>query len=118
MLEREVSSENPIDLRLSDNFADNSTQITAIFSDGLFFTRYATAIAEQIAKVLAERYVQEHYAEIAAKLDQQAIANLAMAKAAKDIAEEQINAQPPQVRIVKDTVVVEKGLFTTRVTRR
>ena len=48
----------------------------------------ALGIAHLIAEKIAERYVAEHFAEIAAQLDQNAIANLAVAEASKKIAQE------------------------------
>ena len=45
-------------------------------------------VFEIVCEKIAERYVEEHYAEIAGKLDQNAIANLAVAAAGRKIAEE------------------------------
>jgi len=52
-----------------------------------------TAIIERVA----DRYVEEHYTELAMRLDQQAIANLAVAEAGKKIAEE-IRVRPTILR--------------------
>lgn len=52
-----------------------------------------TAIVDRICGLIAEKFVEDHYAEIAAKLDPQAIANLAIAESAKKIAEE-IRSRP------------------------
>jgi hypothetical protein len=41
-----------------------------------------------VVEKIAERFVQENYAELVSKLDQQAIANLAIADSGKKIAEE------------------------------
>lgn len=46
------------------------------------------AIIDEIVRLTAKRYVEEHYTDLVAKLDQQAIANLAVADAGKKIAEE------------------------------
>ena len=62
------------------------------------------AVLHLVAEKIADRYVEEHYAEIVAKLDQQAIANLAIADSGKKIAEE-IHTRP--------TVLREPGARTT-----
>lgn len=66
---------------------------------------------EEVAALVAQRYVEEHYAELVANLDQQAISNLAIADAGKKIAEE-IRSQP---RVVHDketkTEVYQRGLL-------
>ena len=58
----------------------------------------ALALTRIIAEKIAERYVEEHFAEVAALLDQNAIANLAIAEAgqriAKVIHERQVVLQP------------------------
>lgn len=46
------------------------------------------AILHKVAQAIADRYVLENFPQIAAKLDQNAIANLAIADASKKIAEE------------------------------
>lgn len=56
------------------------------------------SIIQQIVSVVAERYVAEHYPELVAKLDQQAIANLVIAESGKKIAEE-IRLTPGRVQI-------------------
>jgi hypothetical protein len=48
----------------------------------------AREIFAEIVRLVAQKYVDAHYAEIAAMLDQQAIANLSIAEAAKKIAEQ------------------------------
>jgi hypothetical protein len=57
----------------------------------------ANAFAHEVTRILAERYVEENYPALVAKLDQQAIANLAVADAGKKIAEE-IRTQPVVLR--------------------
>jgi len=54
---------------------------------------FAYSILHTIAEKVAERYVEEHFAELTSRLDQNAIANLAIAEASKKIAEE-IRTQP------------------------
>jgi hypothetical protein len=60
-----------------------------------------------VAEKIAERYVEEHYAEIVAKLDQQAIANLAVADSGKKIAEE-IRTRPVVLREPGNRTTVNK----------
>ena len=54
----------------------------------LISSEFSFNILHTIAEKVAERYVEEHFAELSAKLDQNAIANLAIADASKKIAEE------------------------------
>ena len=58
------------------------------------------AVFREIVKIVAQRYVDAHFAEIMAKLDQNAIANLAVAECAKKIAEE-IQRRPTYVHVDK-----------------
>ena len=44
-------------------------------------------VLRAVVRIVAERYVEAHYAEICAHFDQTAIANLAVADAGKKIAE-------------------------------
>ena len=67
------------------------------------------AIVDRICQAVADRYVLEHYPELVAKLDQNAIANLAIAEASKKIAEE-IQRQPNIVHETKREVY-QRGLF-------
>lgn len=53
-------------------------------------------VLRAVVRIVAERYVEAHYAEICAHLDQTAIANLAVADAGKKIAEE-IRMKPPEI---------------------
>lgn len=69
------------------------------------------AIMAKIAQSVADKYVEEHYAEIAARLDQNAIANSAIAEAGKKIAEE-IQRKPNIVHEVENhTEVYQRGVF-------
>lgn len=58
------------------------------------------AVFEEIVAIVANRYVDAHFAEIVAKLDQNAIVNLAVAQCAKMIAEE-IQRKPTYVHVDK-----------------
>jgi hypothetical protein len=62
------------------------------------------AILAKIAGLIAERYVEQNYAAIIAKLDQAAIANLAIADAAKKIAEE-IRVKPTVIEVPRPRLV-------------
>jgi hypothetical protein len=46
------------------------------------------AILHEVVRLISERFVEENYASLVSKLDQQAIANLAVADSGKKIAEE------------------------------
>src|SRR6266702_6782177 len=72
---------------------------------------FAYSILHTIAEKVAEKYVEEHYAELTAKLDQNAIANLAIAEASKKIAEE-IERRPTILHETKHhTAVYQRGLL-------
>lgn len=58
------------------------------------------AVFREIVAIVAQRYVDAHYSEIVAELDQRAIANLAVAGAAKKIAEE-IHRRPTVITVEK-----------------
>ena len=74
-----------------------------------YLTEFPEAIFQEVVRQIATRYVEEHYQEIAAKLDQNAIANLAIAEASKKIAEE-IQRQPNIVERTR-TEVYQRGVF-------
>ena len=68
-------------------------------------------IIGEIGRLVAERYVEENYGELVGKMDQQAIANLAIADAGKKIAEE-IRLKPTVVRERETrTEVYQRGLL-------
>jgi hypothetical protein len=90
------------------SMGDNSEMIVAKFTTPIL-CEFPDAILVEVVQQIATRYVEEHYAEIAARLDQNAIANLAIAEAAKKIAEE-IQRQPNIIR-EKDTRVYQRGVF-------
>lgn len=71
------------------NSTEYSTMYEVTLPDTFLFSdQFAYEVVRQIAEAVATKYVDEHYAEIAALLDQNAIANLAIADAGKKIAEE------------------------------
>jgi hypothetical protein len=89
---------------------DSKIHLVATFEQ-IFCRSMTHEIIRQVAEKVAERYVEEHYAEIVAKLDQQAIANLAVADSGKKIAEE-IRTRPVVLREPgKKTVVNHWSLF-------
>jgi hypothetical protein len=65
---------------------DNKVVVAATFSD--YPTLMGSAILNEIVRQIAEKFVEENYASLVSKLDQQAIANLAIADSGKKIAEE------------------------------
>jgi hypothetical protein len=71
------------------------TLLQAVVSDHAMMQKYAeNALLEEILKLLAAKYVEDHYQEIVAGLNQKAIANLAISEIAKIVAERIQN--PPQ----------------------
>ena len=74
---------------ISDPQDDRVTLAATFHQDDMLSPKlYAEFLYQRIGELVAERYVAEHYAELVAKLDPQAIANLAIADAGKKIAEE------------------------------
>lgn len=77
--------------------------VSATISPLQFIEKYSESrIMDEICSRIAEKFVADHYAEIAAKLDSQAIANLSIADAGKKIAEA-ISARPVVYRERGDT---------------
>jgi len=74
-----------------------------------FLTEFPEAIFGEVVRQIAARYVEEHYMEIAARLDQNSIANLAIAEASKKIAEE--IQRRPNIIHEKDTQIYQRGVF-------
>jgi len=62
------------------------TTVCATFED--YPNVLGSALLQAVVEKLADRFVEENYTQLAAKLDQQAVANLAVAGAGKKIAEE------------------------------
>lgn len=88
----------------TDNCSYMSVKISDIISE-----YSANAVVHEIVRLAAARYVEENYAAIAAKLDQNAIANLAIAEASKKIAEE-IQRQPNIIERT-NTEIYQRGVF-------
>ncbi len=83
--------------------ADDSVHISAKISMSDVITENASVIImKEICSAIATRYVQDYYPEIASKLNQNAIASLSIAEAAKKIAEE--------IRL-KPTIIHEKEVY-------
>jgi hypothetical protein len=71
------------------------TLLQAVISEHAMAQIYAEkTLLEEILKLLAAKYVEDHYQEIVAGLNQKAIANLAINEIAKIVAERIQN--PPQ----------------------
>jgi hypothetical protein len=99
----------PIEFRSGRDVASNKTLIQASMDDIALMRMLPGAVLDLIARGIADRYVEEHYGEIAAKLDQNAIANLSIADAGKKIAEE-IRAKPTVLHETK-TIIQRRGFF-------
>ena len=100
----------PVEVNTYPHAADMTVSYVAKVADSAMMNEYAaTAIYKLICERIAERYVDEHYIQIAAKLDQNAIANLAIAEASKKIAEE-IQRRPNIVHEV-ETQIFQRGIF-------
>ena len=69
----------------------------------------AHALVVKVASAIADKFIEEHYAEIVSRLDQNAIANLAVADAGKKIAEE-IQRRPNIIEKTR-TEVFQRGIF-------
>lgn len=94
---------------------EGAEMITAKFDSlDLIMGEYlAQDVLRQISKQIAERYVAEHYQEIAAKMDQQALATLSVAEGASKIRETPEKKIPDKVlEIIKDNpAVYQRGFF-------
>ena len=87
---------NDDDIKISvfrDPMKPQSSYCVSITDRLLGGDEFAEFVMRTIAEKVAEKYVQEHYGELSAKLDQQAISNLAIADSGKKIAEE-IRSRP------------------------
>jgi len=80
-----------IKLSTYPNHSSHQMNIVATFDDHP--NLIADALIREIVELVAERYVKENYPQLVSLLDQQAIANLAIAESGKKIAEE-IKARP------------------------
>ena len=69
--------------------------------------RVIALCAEQIAAV----FLETHQNEILAKLDTQAVANLAVAASGAAVREELHKALPSTERIIEQAVVYQRGIF-------
>src|SRR5271167_3879576 len=88
----------PIEVKMYPHVTDYGvTMAVKLNPSDILCSAMPAAILAKIAQAVADRYVEEHYAEIAARLDQNAIANLAIAEASKKIAEE-IRTRPVVLR--------------------
>lgn len=87
---------------------DFKTTLAVSFHDQLIESA-TVAVFQRVIDFIAQRYVEENFPQIAAKLDQNAIANLAIAEASKKIAEE-IQRQPNIVEKTKREVY-QRGVF-------
>lgn len=64
-----------------------------------------------IADRIAEKWVEEHYQEVAAAINPQAVANLVTAEAAAEVAKEVRRTTPERVREVVKREVYQRGVF-------
>jgi len=71
------------------------------------------AILSEIARLVAERFVADHYQEIIAEMDMKAIATLSVAEAAAKIRETLEKKLPDKILEVqtKKTEVYQRGIF-------
>lgn len=100
----------PLEARMYRSAVDDKVTF-AVSVEHVFLDLVARETAHLIAKAIAEKFVEEHYSEIAAKLSQDAIANLAIAEASKKIAEE-IQLRPNIIHEVEHhTAVYQRGLL-------
>jgi hypothetical protein len=90
---------NDITIAVYKHSTEAKMTVTATFTESLIPEMILRLVVEKIA----ERYVEERYLELIAKLDQGAIANLAVAEASKKIAEE-IRMRPVVIREPGNTV--------------
>ena len=100
----------PIELTHHTSAVDMTVNYVAKVNTLALMDEHAvTAMYRLICEKVAERYVAENFPQIAAKLDQNAIANLAIAEASKKIAEE-IQRKPNIVHEVEKQIF-QRGIF-------
>lgn len=71
----------------------------------------ARAVLTEVARLIAERYVEENYQKIVEKISQDAIATLSVAEAASKIREALEKQIPGLVVHTKDTEVYQRGIL-------
>lgn len=88
-------------------------RISATIDSDLMRDRMASMVVREVCQLIAERYVTEHYQEIAALLSQDAIATLSVAESAAKIRETLEKKIPDRVmEIVKTkTEVYQRGIL-------
>lgn len=89
--------------------ADKTILNVEIGNSTLQSKQYFTAILEEIVRLCAQKYVESNYKEIVEKLSPEAVANLAIAHAGKDIADA-VLAKPTVIENTK-TEIYQKHLF-------
>lgn len=100
-----------MEVKTHENIATGERWIMANLSvSEIVNSHMAHEVLSRVAQAIADRFVEEHYIEIAAKLDQNAIANLAIAEASKKIAEE-IERHPTVIHEKGDTQVYQRGIL-------
>src|SRR5262245_39879229 len=96
-----------IEYKLSRDAMSDRTFIQVALENGMMMNAMQQEILARIAQIVAEAYVKEHYAEIVARLDPQAIANLVIAEGASQINETLHKKMPDKVmEVVKREVEV------------
>lgn len=99
-----------IEVKMYRSSNDYKITLAATFENAICGSM-PSAIMKLVAEKIAERYVDEHYAEIVARLDQQAIANLAVADSGKKIAEE-IRTRPVVIQEPGNTTFnIKRSIF-------
>ena len=96
------------------NQARNETSVKATFSNldvMLNDASFRRALFDEIVQGIASQWVKEHYAEVAAKLDPQAIANLTIAESAAAINATLHKKMPDKITEIVKTEVYQRGIF-------
>ena len=91
------------------NLSDGSTTLAVKIPAAMFVSCLENQLICEITRAIAEKFVEENYAEIVSKLDQTAIANLSIAEASKKIAEE-IHTRPVVIHDTKKEVY-QRGIL-------
>jgi hypothetical protein len=101
------------DLRWEHDPLSRKTHLQLAFESHTFAMNVMERVVAEIAQQAATKFIEEHYPEIASKIDPQAIANLAIAAAGAKINETLHKKMPDVIREVvrKETVVYERGIF-------
>lgn len=107
-----------IEVSTEDTSFGRITKLTVEINAYELLKQNTILFAEEIVRIIAERYVTENFNEIVKHISPEAIANLSIARSAENIAAA-INRNADQIRDSSrrknDTTVIDRGFFRTSI---